>query len=430
MNWFMLSWNAKELEGFAVNFSLVVLACLPHIYTMVPISSWLLLMMIFFVSVNQLMNSKIWMNSSVVMWWLFLCFIFEGSLYSSDVSAAIGYVLKFSILVLFLSYLPEKKDEYKIIRCVEFLTFVAVASIIAEFFFPDFIGSIRNFLAVNSLNDKVISFSSIEQRMAFFSANNGFFTDPAVSAFYCAVGVSIGVYYLVLDKAKRLPALLWILLSVIGMILTYKRGPLLAVIFASLALFLVTSSYSIEAKVKAILKVLCVVGLAIFLFNTNETLSSWLDKINSNEASTRLRANIYAELWENFKEHPLLGSGTKSTKLLLDGLDGHNIYLASLSENGAIATIIFVLALFLSIIETIKILKIFRNSNNRRDESVVSFCLFMQLYICAYGLTGSTFSNLYSLSMYFMCVAIPIRLCRSNECVPLAYEPVVKKLHN
>ena len=398
-----------------INISFIILSCLPHIYSRTPVSSWILLIIIFSICLIQTIQHKLWVNSSIIAWWIYLLIIALGCMYTNDISYALGYVIKIFILILSLNYIPQSEHFYRFIKVFGICVFISIASIVAEVFFPNIISNIRSILITNSSNATLVSVTFIQAKIAAFSSKYGFFSDTAVGAFYCAVGLSIGIYYYAYDKTKKTTAYLWMIISVIGIILTNKRGPMLSIVFASAILFLIKSSYSRSAKIKAIVLLIIISGIGTYLFNTNELLLGWMSRINSNIYSTRNRLYIYTSLWENFLHHPIIGSGTKSTKILLGGMDGHNIYLASLSENGAIGSIAFVSALALSIKDSVIILRLSQESNNKYVESVVTLCLFIQLYICSYGMTGNPFSNLFSLTMYFMSVGIPIRMQRIYE---------------
>lgn len=402
----------KITADCAIIISFIILSCLPHIYSRMPISSWILLMLILLICVIQAVKNKLWVNRTIVLWWIYLFTIVLGCLYTNDISYAVGYVIKVFVLVLSLSYLTKSINFNNLRKVFEIINFVSVASIVAELFFPKIVSSIRNVLLTNSFNTTFVSTASIEEKIAAFSSKYGIFSDTAVGAFYCAVGLSIGLYFLTYDKSKKVFAYVWLAMSVFGIILTNKRGPMLSVVFASVFLFLIKSSYSRSKKIKAFIVLIVLCGAVYYLFNTNEILINWLARINSNIHSTRSRANIYAALWDFYLQHPIIGNGTKSTRILLGGLDGHNIYLAALSENGTIGTIVFIAALVSTMLDTIKIFKQAQQSQNKQAEATILFCLFVQLYICCYGMTGNPFSNLFSLTMYFMTAGIPIILER------------------
>ena len=213
-------------------------------------------------------------------------------------------------------------------------------------------------------------------------------------------------------EKKKLLGWGWIVFSAIGIVLTNKRGPMLSVVASSGILYLLRYSQTIKKKMGRIVVVGLVVAVAIFLFIYNDTLSSWFARVNSNIYSNRNRLGLYTTLFQNFLKHPLLGSGTKSTRILLGGADGHNIYLAALSENGLLGLGLLVVAFVSSLKDTVEAMRYEEKCDKTFWPGEISFCLFMQLDIIFYGMTGNPMTTIYSLAMYFMCLGIPLRKYR------------------
>lgn len=385
--------------------TLLALACLHIIYGLISISMWIMLAILFFITVIS-QHFKFSIEGCIKYWWLFTIWEIIGVVYTNDMTYAIGYVLKIIILVLTLSYNISEDNSNSVSMVLRSIVFVWISTILLETVFPSQIGHIRT--AISTASE--IRLANIDRAIALMGTRYGIFSDPAVGAFFCACGIAIGVSYLV--EKKKLLGWGWIVFSAIGIVLTNKRGPMLSVVASSGILYLLRYSQTIKKKMGRIVVVGLVVAVAIFLFIYNDTLSSWFARVNSNIYSNRNRLGLYTTLFQNFLKHPLLGSGTKSTRILLGGADGHNIYLAALSENGLLGLGLLVVAFVSSLKDTVEAMRYEEKCDKTFWPGEISFCLFMQLYIIFYGMTGNPMTTIYSLAMYFMCLGIPLRKYR------------------
>lgn len=393
--------------GYLFEIMLISLACLPHIYSHMPNSTWLMMGAIAFISLYQALKIGLIYNAVIRAWWFFFFVSLFGCIYTSDISYALGYVMKLFVLILSLSYFSKYIDTECTFKWMKLFVGISVAAVILEIFFPYQIEMIRNIIIIDSSSVSVIA-----ERISAYSAKYGLFADTAVTAFFCVTGIGIGIYYIICKK--KLNAIMWLTSSCVGLILTNKRGPMLAAVIAIVIIYILRSNSSWNTKIKAIFFISVSLIIIIYLFNTNSTMISWINRLNSNIYSTQNRAILYTNLWDNFIQHPLLGNGTKSSRELLNGVDGHNIYLAALCENGVIGLIVLLVALFVSVKKTIYIMNFFRRVQDSSAEALTTLCLFMQIYIIGYGMTGNPLSNLYSLAMYFLCVGLPLRLYRNR----------------
>lgn len=384
---------------------MILLAYVPYVYAHVPLVSWLMMIFVALLSLSQAIRTKLWCNSTVGVWWLFILWSIIGVIYTNDISYACGYVLKLILLCLTLSYFSSNKSIEKPFSWIIGFSFIAVSSIMLEVLFPIPISKIRNFFIVSSTD-----ISSIEERIAAFSSKYGLFSDTAVSAFYCASGIGVGLYYY--TKNKKAIATIWLVLSGAGIILTNKRGSMMSAAIALMVVYLLMTGVNIKKRVKAALVIVIIALFGLYLLNYNAYVIGWFRRINANVYSIRNRLSLYTRLWNNFVTHPIWGSGTKSSRMILGGIDGHNIYLAELSENGILGLILLLVAFYVSLKNTYSKLHFFREINDKSAEAITVFCIFMQLYIILYGITGNPMTTLYSLAMYFLCVGVPLRQYR------------------
>ena len=371
---------------------------------------WIMLIgLLFFTATRQ--HFRFSVNGCIKCWWLFTIWSIVGVIYTNDVPYAIGYVLKLIVLVITLSYYPHVDNTDKVTKLLRIIVFIWISTIILEMFFPTQIRSLR--LAITTSTESRLQ--NIDRAIALLGTKYGIFSDPAVGAFFCACGIGIGIGYLV--RKKNLIGWSWIVFSAIGIVLTNKRGPMLSIALSASIVYLLRSSVQISKKIQRVLLVVLGIIIILYLFENNTMLANWLARVNSNQHSNNNRMALYTSLYNNFLRHPILGSGTKSTIRLLNGTDGHNIYLASLSENGFIGLLLLLISFFYGLKDTTIIMKAFDHESNKDISSIITFCLFMQLYIVFYGITGNPMTTIYSLAMYFMCLGIPLREYRLLENV-------------
>ena len=175
--------------------TLLALACLHIIYGLISISMWIMLAILFFITVIS-QHFKFSIEGCIKYWWLFTIWEIIGVVYTNDMTYAIGYVLKIIILVLTLSYNISEDNSNSVSMVLRSIVFVWISTILLETVFPSQIGHIRT--AISTASE--IRLANIDRAIALMGTRYGIFSDPAVGAFFCACGIAIGVSYLVEKK--------------------------------------------------------------------------------------------------------------------------------------------------------------------------------------------------------------------------------------
>ncbi len=395
-------------EDYLFELILLILSCFHIVYGLFSVSMWIMLGLVFVLTLIRI-HFKLSISGCIKFWWLFVVWSLVGVVYTNDIPYAIGYLLKLVVFVFSLSYLSRKEKDNRVYRILEIVVFIWVSTIILDVFFPSQIGYLRTRISTSSES----WLANIDRAIALLGTKYGIFSDPAVSAFFSACGIGIGISFLV--TKKKAIGWGWILFSSIALFMTNKRGPMLSVLISAGLLYLIGSFSSAEKKIRRIVVVVVVILLTVLLFLYSPLFGNWFDKINSNTYSNQSRMELYSTLYKNFLRHPLLGSGTKSSRALLNGTDGHNIYLAALSENGILGLLLLCISFVSGFKNTVMVLRKESHTADRRHYGLITFCLFMQFYIVFYGVTGNPMTTIYSLAMYFMCLGIPMRLHRIKE---------------
>ena len=388
--------------------ALLALSTLTLIYANKSVISWLLLLLVLAIALYNALTNGLYVNKVILAWMINLCWASIGLMYAPDFGKGLSYVIKLGILAISLTYNSGKASNQKIHRLFSLIAYIYMLAVVLEIIFPADIGRIRRmYAASNQWIDRT------DRLISVYNTKFGFFVDPAVSAFYCSFCVGVG--YLFLRRHQYLKSIVWLIPAVVGLVLTNKRGPILFTVVTVIIMYIIESKKNTATKIKTIAVLLLVSLGGYYLMTENRVVQEWLIKINSNVASNQNRLGAYASQWENFIKHPFWGSGTKSSSSILNGMDGHNIYLAALSENGLFGFIILLYCLLAGLKLT---LKTYAQLSDSFDKNEVMLALYMQMFICLYGFTGNPFSNLYSLAVYFTSLGIVIRTHRRFCLIP------------
>lgn len=251
--------------------------------------------------------------------------------------------------------------------------------------------SIPNFLRYASL---VVVFSTIvlgtpEGLYSHYSAN-GYMISTAIVVYFAS---------LITHKDNKFDLFMFCL-SIVALIITTKRGPLLAVLAA---VFVIYMCYNSNKKMQRWAKIVICSFLLIPIIGV---LSNYVPQIQqliarftiSGDTNTFLsgREVIYLKAWELFLENPILGTGWYTFPELTSGLlavdiDAHNIFLQLLCETGIVGFSIFMIWFIVNLYKTIRLLCDSRRGKRdyTRYEYALCFSVGFQVFFLVYGLSGS-----------------------------------------
>ncbi len=394
-----------------------------------PISALLHISVVFLL----IFNIRIKKNNINLLWVAFAGFIL---LWNQDFSN--GNFIGFFSMILSIYIILILQNNNKWMECTKkIITFFSLEHIILGWFF----------LINTSFYTKFIlpRFPAPVQGMIrkWISTNTllGLSNHYSTSGLYCGIGVVVAFsYFMCNPKSKR--AYLFLGISVLSLIFTQKRGPL---IFAILAILIAYFAYK-RVRFNTILKltgiglVLLIVG--IFLYNYSDSFSNALsrfiveDKADSDLTNGRMPLfNLAIDL---FLQNPLCGVGWggyryEYTNYLWNGysemktLNAHNIYLQLLSELGIIgASMIF----FLMLYSFYKAIQVLYNNDKYYLSGVEKWMQFysvsMQAFFLLTGITGN--SIYYEQVLFPYALAIAATYYQLNKEKYLSYIHVPKKV--
>ena len=124
-----------------------------------------------------------------------------------------------------------------------------------------------------------------------------------------------------------------------------------------------------------------------FVFERSEQLQDSGNVLNGRE-------EIYKQLLNNIDEHYILGSGIRSTLIITNGNDGHNIYLQVLSELGIIGFLMVLIILLCNVITSIK--------NYKEKNKYVNVAIYFQIFFIISGISGNVLYYIPTMYIYML----------------------------
>lgn len=248
------------------------------------------------------------------------------------------------------------------------------------------------------------------ERLSDFGYFRGFCVNPGFTAIYIVNGIAcLGVFKETLKKYE------YILLNgilILALILTGKRGQLLAFIIGFIVVYIVCSN-NLEANVRhvfiaaAIIGLLYAAGFYLYLHHPNiPGLSRTLDLVYGSNSDLYTLTSGRTNLWDSamtlYRGNELLGIGWNQY-LHIRGMLPHNTYLQVLCELGSVGFIFFIASLAGTLVCTIQ--SYFNNAKKDCSEMrkpVLRAFIFFQVYFIVYSISGNTLWDAPIYYMYFI----------------------------
>ena len=246
--------------------------------------------------------------------------------------------------------------------------------------------------------------------------------------------LSIGCILLILlfnskkEKPKFVRYGALFLLSVVALLLTSKRGPLLFCGVALVAVYFISEKKHLIKKI-VIFCIICATAVACFylLARYIPELTYTIERFTNSgqDESTKERMQMWKLAKKMFKENPLFGNGTYSYRLEYSNyfgnrfqslgnedyqkfLNTHNVFLQVLAENGIVGFLLFLLAYLQMLFGSIRTYLVVREvENDYRICATQLFSVAVQIYFLFYCITGNP---MYDIFYAYYCCGIAINL--------------------
>lgn len=369
----------------------------------------------------------LWFLPSLTRYWTIILvmmdflFIFITNKKRMIIDENVGLLLIFTIISIFgLSFAKTGTFDglqyvmMLIIYIINYILLVSTRDWIKPFFYGFMIilvfftfGTILQIVnpeLVLSLNRMHLSDVLYQIAFGFYYTNllTGFTYQTGVNGFIISIFMSIIISTTYLTEKKKTKILLWIIAICLLylLLLTGKRGFLIYMLAITMFILFKMS----KNKIATIVPVLVLAMLAWYMLNNTQTgINILVRTFDQSDISTG-RFDMFSIMWEDFLESPFLGKGTYSTASKVNAVNGHNIYLQILRENGLVAFIVFLSIIIINIVRTNNILrKVIRNTEKRH---YILVSMSLQFIFILWGITGNTLYDPHVLIFYFIAIAI------------------------
>ena len=334
-----------------------------------------------------------------------LLFLISG-LKSTAYSQAISYSIAFICIVISMVIFKQEKDlNYKLLfNLILIFSGIHVFSTIIYQLFPSYIQKILPL---------ILSEKDLARNLYEFNYNGiicGITPIQGLNAIYISSYLMVVFSRMLGDNNKKIINIILLIFGFIALLLTSKRGLLLANIISIVILFLYNrwknNKINISDTFKSMILILMLFFIGIFIVNNffPEALQIF-ERFKQNDYLTG-RQILWKTAWNDFLlNHFPNGSGLFSSRLLLlihtgASNDVHNIYLQIIVELGVVGFSVF----FINLISVLKrIMKIKININNK---SIIFPCVYIVVVFLIYGFTGNWFFDPTTIFLYYLIIGI------------------------
>ena len=320
------------------------------------------------------------------LWLIYMVLIFLSLIFSVDINGSINYIIMFCGLLFFKIAIdnfeiPTNKVE-KILACIGM---IHVFATILYLLVPNIIQIVAS---------KILPLSSYIYNVNLFNHGMiaGIASEHGANAIFITIVLSI---FMAKSVAKPNPANLVLTITcIIALLLTGKRGPLLANVIAFIIIFIkcnIKNKKAIKTFFTFSIFILILISILSKIPATNIVFERYNEALKSNELLTG-REKFYDIQISSIKEHFFTGVGIRGVHELIGNNDGHNIYLQVFAELGVIGIITLLTILLTNLINTIR----------RKNNETVLTSIYFQTFFIIYGLSGNPMYLFTTLAIYFM----------------------------
>ena len=326
--------------------------------------------------------------------------------YELTISYVVGYVLAVMIL---LKGIDRVTFRY-ILSSLKKLSIIQAFGIFLQYLMPNIYYAVMSILVEEPTRNSIM-----------FRVQEGYYTgfsrEVSLTIVFLIIGVGLFIAELLFDSKSqsshtKRKIIIEVLILILAILLTGKRGQPLFCLLALLITYLIYSKN--RMKVIKILGGTAVFGIIIAAtYNYWEripSLSRFVQLIgnilnNSDVAIlTTGRTEIYEAAIKLFEKNKMFGIGWNNFKnsfgsdIWFSRFDVHNCYLQVLCETGYIGATLFYLLVLATIIKVLQC-GVLNSNVIRYGKGITPFCIFYTIFFLAYCITGT---NLYEYSYYII----------------------------
>lgn len=331
---------------------------------------------------------------------------------SSDIESSVKYFI--GITCISISCILISKN---IVIFNEILNLFMIFSSIHVMFtliyavFPKFVMSIN----------KIILSSADYQKNYYEMTNNhincGITPVQSLNAVYISIFIGLVLSKIFTNSNKKKEHYILLVLGIISLLLTTKRGVTLAV-----AIALIYTCYYYKYKInnkkfnliriiKNIFIIIFMILLIVILIDKYFPGALLIFKRFTQKDISTGRIENYKIIWSYFSDNPILGNGLYFSRIILDGNDAHNIYIQLLVETGLLGFLMFsvMIGYILCIMVSMK------RKNIKEKEYIYIFAVYFFIVFLVYGLTGNPLFDYSILIPFYIAISIILNIFRRKD---------------
>lgn len=262
------------------------------------------------------------------------------------------------------------------------------------------------------------------KRLLYEAIDNGYMT--GLCNHYSKMGMimSLGVISMtgcLFDKKKDIKKIIVLVLFIVGLGLTGKRGPTLFTLISIFSTLYLFSQKKLTKKQLLKVFIECIATIVLFIIvyirvpQVQKLIGRLLEEgADINTLSTGRVSLFWVNAWTLFKGHPFVGNGWRSFRNLVVTMfgnnsanDAHNIYFQLLAEVGIIGFIAIVTFMILTWRKTYRLIK--DKSVSAENDNVVvilKMSLCYETFFMLYGFTGNPLYDMVCYFPYLLCCVI------------------------
>lgn len=375
-----------------------------------------LAMVLMIIAVFHMGNKRVIVNSNVYLIYLIiLMYSLVSLIFTPENIEAVRFI---TILVfIFIYFITLAMDSNAYLFALRVMT---IFSAIHVFF------TILQIISPNKVTEFNAVFLSgqryyVNVQLLDWGYYSGISGQTHMNAFYISIFICV-VFSAILNHAnwvipgrKRKQILYYIalLLGIIALVATQKRGILLA----NAAAIFFTMLFYMRRKRKAVITFLSISVMlfliGLFLLEYSTPAQALYMRFTDSDNFMSNRDIMYIQVLESFWESPILGNGVASTYSIYS-IGAHNIYLQLLNDYGLLGTILFMMLFFSFLLNNIKVYYKERDFIEGNCRESLLFSIYMQIYFLAYGMVGNPLYDNFIFFTYIIACSIPYSIRRGR----------------
>ena len=394
--------NGKMPYAFVMYPALITLMIYVFAYHLAyPFSSTIFLYIAFANATLYLfLKRKIFVNSQVFAMLLIVLVSLCGLLYTDNFEGGVREsILNCVMLVILITVTQDNVLPHKIRKMIFVFSIVVLAGVLLQYALRDSFNVFMQNIFRSDCYESFIWSYTTDKAYAGFSAYT------ADAAYFCAVLFGFVVFDSFRDGKKhsaifKILCIAIALLCIFAIILTSKRGLIIALSVSFLISYMISKKVSLKTIISTCTIIAISYVILLFLQKNNEIIGHFLERFNS--SGDRDITTGRTEMWAialNNMTNVIFGMGTGSAYTLFsNGL--HNIYLQLLYDHGIIGLLIYAHFFICNLTSAIK----------RNDPGSI----YIQMVMLLYGISGNPiYSNSFFI-IYIIYSSAPKQITKKN----------------